>query len=113
MSDRWQRELCIRDGAKIIKDVNTDGTLDIITELFEEEAEKKLYTKYVETTSIEYKAYNEELDALFALKPELDEFFDKVFVNHEDVNIKNNRKNLIGLTYQAFKKIADIKEISI
>ncbi len=99
--------------ANIIKDVNTNGTLNISPELFEEEAEKKLYAKYVETTAKDYKAYDEELDALFALKPELDEFFDKVFVNHEDENIKNNRKNLIGLTYQAFKKIADIKEISI
>jgi len=99
--------------ANIIKDVNTNDTLEISPELFEEEAEKKLYAKYVETTSKDYKAYDEELDALFALKPELDEFFDKVFVNHEDENIKNNRKNLIGLTYQAFKKIADIKEISI
>ena len=99
--------------ANIIKDVNTNGTLDISPELFEEEAEKKLYAKYLETTSKDYKAYDEELDALFALKPELDEFFDKVFVNHEDENIKTNRKNLIGLTYQAFKKIADIKEISI
>ena len=50
------------------------------------------------------------MDALFALKPQLDQFFDNVFVNHEDDKIKTNRKNLIGLVYQAFKNIADIKE---
>ena len=99
--------------ANIIKDVNTNNTLDINPELFEESAEKTLYSRYIETTNKNFDTYEEELDALFALKPELDEFFDKVFVNHEDENIKTNRKNLIGLTYQAFKKIADIKEISI
>ena len=55
----------------------------------------------------------EQLDPLFALKPELDNFFDNVFVNHEDEKIKTNRKNLIGLVYQGFRKIADIKEITI
>ena len=56
---------------------------------------------------------DEELEALFALKPELDNFFDNVFVNHENEKIKTNRKNLIGLVYQGFRKIADIKEITI
>ncbi len=47
------------------------------------------------------------------MKPELDNFFEKVFVNHEDEKIKTNRKNTIALIYLAFKKIADIKEITI
>jgi glycyl-tRNA synthetase beta chain len=47
------------------------------------------------------------------MKPQLDAFFEKVFVNHEDEKIKINRKNTIGLVYQAFRKIADIKEITI
>ena len=99
--------------ANIIKDINTNGTLEINPELFDEEAETKLYDRYLETTNRKFETYDEQLDALFGLKPELDAFFDNVFVNHEDENIKVNRKNLIGLTYQAFKKIADIKEISI
>ena len=99
--------------ANIIKDINTNTALNINPDLFEEAAEKQLYSRYVETTSKSFETYDEQLDALFALKPELDEFFDKVFVNHEDDLIKTNRKNLIGLTYQAFKEIADIKEISI
>jgi glycyl-tRNA synthetase beta chain len=47
------------------------------------------------------------------MKVQLDDFFDNVYVNHEDEAIKTNRKNLIGLVYQAFRKIADIKEITI
>lgn len=99
--------------ANIIKDINTEAKLDINTELFDEEAEEALYAKYNETVNKAYASYDEELEALFALKPELDAFFDNVFVNHENANIKTNRKNLIGLVYQAFKKIADIKEITV
>ena len=46
-------------------------------------------------------------------RKELDSFFDNVFVNHENEAIKANRKNTIGKVYQAFRKIADIKEITI
>jgi len=99
--------------ANIIKDVNTNGQLAIDEDLFENSEEKELYTKYNEVRFKSYVTYDEELEALFALKPELDNFFDNVFVNHEDEKIKTNRKNLIGLVYQGFKKIADIKEITI
>jgi glycyl-tRNA synthetase beta chain len=99
--------------ANIIKDINTDVKLDINPDLFEEIAEEELYKHYTIITSKHYLTYDEELEALFGLKPHLDKFFDDVFVNHENVNIKTNRKNLIGLVYQAFKNIADIKEITI
>ena len=99
--------------ANIIKDINTDVKLDINPDLFEEVAEEELYKHYTIITSKHYLTYDEELEALFGLKPHLDKFFDDVFVNHENVNIKTNRKNLIGLVYQAFKNIADIKEITI
>jgi len=99
--------------ANIIKDINTDAKLDINPDLFEEVAEEELYKYYTLVTSKNYVTYDEELEALFALKPHLDKFFDDVFVNHDNANIKTNRKNLIGLVYQAFKNIADIKEITI
>jgi glycyl-tRNA synthetase beta chain len=99
--------------ANIIKDINTDENLSVDESLFENEEEKNLYISYQNVTNKSYNSYEEELDALFALKPQLDQFFDNVFVNHEDDKIKTNRKNLIGLVYQAFKNIADIKEITI
>lgn len=99
--------------ANIIKDIDTNHKLEINPELFEEEAEEVLYAKYSEVTQKSYLSYDEELEALFALKPQLDVFFDSVFVNHENPNIKANRKHLIGLVYQAFKTIADIKEITV
>jgi len=99
--------------ANIIKDLDVSNELTIDESLLEDEAEKELVLKFNEVISKEYSSYEDELDALFALKPQLDNFFDNVFVNHENEDIKINRKNTIGKVYQAFKKIADIKEITI
>ena len=99
--------------ANIIKDVDTSKKLAIDAQLFENKEETELFTKYNEISSKVYVTYEEELEALFSLKTQLDNFFDNVFVNHENEAIKTNRKNLIGLVYQGFKNIADIKEITI
>jgi len=99
--------------ANITKDVNIDGDLSVSTSLFEEEAEKTLHQVYTEVTSKDYDSFEEHLDALFSLKPQLDTFFEKVMVNADDENIKINRKNLVSSVYKSFKAIADIKEISI
>jgi len=99
--------------ANIIKDIDTSNKLIIDEKLFENKEEIELYSKYSDVSSKEYVTYEEELEALFSLKTQLDNFFDNVFVNHENEAIKTNRKNLIGLVYQGFKNIADIKEITI
>ncbi|MGB7403807.1 MAG: glycine--tRNA ligase subunit beta [Arcobacter sp.] len=99
--------------ANIIKDIDINNLLNVNESLFEQDEEKDLYETYTLLTNKKYNTYEEELDALFSLKPKLDKFFDNVFVNHENENIKINRKNLIGLVYQAFRNIADIKEITI
>ncbi len=99
--------------ANITKDVNLDSDLDISTALFENEAEKSLYDAYNRVVSKKYDDYETHFEALFSLKPELDTFFDKVMVNADDENIRNNRKHLISSVYKSFKSVADIKEISI
>lgn len=99
--------------ANIIKDIKVDEKLKVDESLLYENEEKELYSNYKKINLATYKNYEEQLKALFSLKSSLDNFFDKVFVNHKDEKIKINRKNLIGLIYQEFRKIADIKEISI
>ena len=99
--------------ANIVKGLEESSSLIVDSSLFEDDEEKVLYTRYNEIASAVYTTYDEQLDALFKLKPELDAFFDNVFVNHEDEKIKTNRKNLIGTVYNSFKEIADIKEITI
>ncbi len=98
--------------ANIIKDIKGDS-LEIDISLFEQAEERNLYNSFISIENKYFETYDEELDALFALKPQLDAFFDNVFVNHEDEKIKTNRKNLIAKVYLGFRNIADIKEITI
>ena len=72
-----------------------------------------MYKEFTKKASKDYETYEEKLDALFELKPQIDDFFDKVMVNVDDKNIKLNRQNLIGVIYKEFKSIADIKEITL
>ncbi|MEA3384202.1 MAG: glycine--tRNA ligase subunit beta [Campylobacterota bacterium] len=98
--------------ANIVKDITSDN-ISIDESLFEDKEEGELYNKLQVVINSSYTTFDEQLDALFSLKPELDQFFDEVFVNHEDEKIKTNRRNLIAMVYNSFKTIADIKEITI
>jgi glycyl-tRNA synthetase beta chain len=99
--------------ANITKDLDLNSIKIVETELFEEDAEKELYRRFTEVNEALYSSYEEELDALLGLKPELDIFFTNVMVNAEDEGIKNNRKALVANVYKSILKIADIKEVSV
>lgn len=96
--------------ANISKDVSN---FDVDEDKFELDEEKNLYKKFKEITSKNYESYEDNLKALFSLKDLLDNYFDKVMVNSDDVSLKNNRLATIGQIYNSFKEIADIKEITI
>ncbi|NEW60985.1 glycine--tRNA ligase subunit beta, partial [Sulfurovum sp. bin170] len=99
--------------ANISKEVDLNAELSVDTSLFSESMESELYSEYSATISKEYNSYEEQLTAMFALKPKLDSYFDAVMVNVEDDAIKTNRKNTVASIYKSFREIADIKEISI
>ncbi len=99
--------------ANITKDIDLSAELKVDSRLFEDICEDLLYQRYSEVMKKKYITYEEELDALLGLKPELDKFFDSVMVNAEDEKIKNNRKSLIASIYKSILNIADIKEVSI
>ncbi len=99
--------------ANITKDIDMSNEMSVDGKLFEEEAEKVLHVRYIEVSTCQYNSYEEELDALLGLKPELDKFFEDVMVNAEDAAVKNNRKSLVASIYKSILKIADIKEVSI
>ena len=99
--------------ANITKEIDLSKDMSINEQLFEEDAEKVLFSKYSEVSQKSYNSYEEELDALLGLKPELDKFFTDVMVNAEDEAIKNNRKSLVASIYKSILKIADIKEVSV
>ena len=99
--------------ANITKDIDLNQELSVNEALFEEQAEKDLFRRYKEVVLKTYDSYEEELDALLALKPEIDKFFDDVMVNVDDEDVKNNRKSLVASIYKSILNIADIKEVSI
>ncbi|WP_041958045.1 glycine--tRNA ligase subunit beta [Sulfurospirillum arsenophilum] len=99
--------------ANIIKNMDVKAEIAVDEKLFDNNYEKELYNAFKAITSKTYNSFEENLDALFALKPQIDAFFDNVMVNTEDLSVRANRQNLIASVYNAFKSIADIKEISI
>ena len=99
--------------ANIVKDLDLENELVVNAKLFEEEAEKTLFSAYQEVVSVSYASYEEELDALLGLKPQLDNFFTNVMVNAENEKVKDNRKSLVASIYKSILSIADIKEVSI
>ncbi|TKX33898.1 glycine--tRNA ligase subunit beta [Campylobacter taeniopygiae] len=86
-------------------------TTNTIDESLFVEAEKKLYIAFKE--SLKALTIEEKLNKLFALKPEIDAFFEAVMINDKDEKLKNNRQALVFSIYQEFLKIADIKELSL
>ncbi len=99
--------------ANILKDETMENAFVINPLLLSEDAEKSLYEKAVITIGGEYENLEERLDALFALKTLLDAFFDNVMVNAEDLNVRANRKALVGMIYREIYTVADIKNITL
>ena len=99
--------------ANISKELDLDSHMEIDIALFKEDAEVTLYNAYEKVINATYKDYQEELEALFGLKRELDSYFDDVMVNTEDEVLKTNRLHTIGSVYKTFRNIADIKEITV
>lgn len=97
----------------IIKE-NADNTVDTL--LFEDEAEKELYSLFVEVEK-EMSSYVAESDYLSALKVMLkmkapvDNFFDNVMVMADDEKVKTNRLNLLTALASLILEIADISKM--
>ncbi|EAI5465731.1 glycine--tRNA ligase subunit beta [Campylobacter lari] len=86
--------------------------IQINENLFNTQEEKDLYQAFMQC-KVKENNTQELLESLFALKPQIDAFFDKVMINDKDENIKNNRQALVCAIYREFLKIADIKELSV
>ncbi len=99
--------------ANILKDEEMDKGFSVNESLFENDAERNLYSAATSAISASYETLEERLDALFALKAPLDNFFDNVMVNAEDLSIRANRKALVGMIYAEIYAIADIKNITL
>ncbi|MDP3301503.1 MAG: glycine--tRNA ligase subunit beta [Sulfuricurvum sp.] len=99
--------------SNILKDEAMDKAFTVNESLLQEEAERELYRLASSALSSSYDSLEERLDALFALKTPLDSFFDNVMVNADDIQVRANRKALVGMIYQEIYSIADIKNITL
>lgn len=99
--------------SNILKDEAMDKEFSVNEALFDNDAERNLYSSAKSAIEHEYETLEERLDALFALKALLDTFFDNVMVNAEDLSVRANRKALVGMIYAEIYSIADIKNITL
>ncbi len=99
--------------ANISKEIDLQNRLDIDISLFKNDAEVSLYNAYEKILFQKFDDHKSRLEALFALKPQLDTYFDEVMVNAPEEELRVNRRHMIGSIYKTLRDIADIKEISI
>lgn len=90
--------------------------VEVKEELLNEDAEKNLYNKFVETDSKFKKAlsseeYKEAMDALNDLVPAIDAFFENVMVMSEDEKIRQNRLALINSIEGNIQEILKIENV--
>ena len=55
--------------------------------------------------------YTASLQALAALKAPVDDFFDHVMVNADNLNLKNNRLGLLAILHQTMNRVADLSKL--
>ncbi|HEX5670930.1 MAG TPA: glycine--tRNA ligase subunit beta [Sulfuricurvum sp.] len=99
--------------SNILKDEAMSNAFVVDPALLHEEAERRLYENASLVIKNQYTTLEERLDALFGLKDLLNVFFDNVMVNADDLQIRANRKALVGMIYQEIYAIADIKNITL
>jgi glycyl-tRNA synthetase beta chain len=85
-------------------------------ELFENDAERGLHAAMIGAASgvKEHKRlwhFREALEAIAAMRPEIDKFFEQVMVMAENESVRKNRLALLAELLREFTTIADFSEI--
>jgi glycyl-tRNA synthetase beta chain len=85
-------------------------------ELFQEEAERKLHVAAQRAAQEaeghkRARGYREALQGIARLRPEVDEFFDRVLVMADQEEVRRNRLTLLAQLLSEFSTIADFSEI--
>lgn len=105
--------LRVAGGVKRIKNILRQaqfaGGTSFDVNLLEDGPERELFTAFGRLGS--GGSYRERLEAIAALRPQVDLFFDKVLVNAPDERVRANRLTLLSTILSEFSKIADFSEI--
>ena len=86
--------------------------------LLVEEAEKALFAamqQVVPQADAHFEAgrYTESLQTLAALRAPVDDFFDVVMVNAEQLDLRLNRQGLLKMLHQAMNRVADLSLLAV
>ncbi len=100
----------------ILKKSDEDYPTQPDAAIFEEDSEKKLFSKVTELTPVVEPLfakgdYTEALKLLAALRESVDGFFDNVMVNCEDANQRRNRLALLSSLGALFLSAADLSRL--
>ncbi|MHA1539510.1 MAG: glycine--tRNA ligase subunit beta [Alphaproteobacteria bacterium] len=91
-------------------------TKEIDEDLFERDEETALHAQFEKvensvTACLNTEEYEDAMKALATLRAPLDAFFEKVTVNADDENIKNNRHAMLSKIVLLMNKIADFSKL--
>ena len=100
----------------ILKKLETEVSGKVVESLFEEEAEKALYTELSSLRSevdalFDAGDYEQALRKLSSLRAPVDAFFDSVMVMADDEGIRNNRIALLAQMSALFMRAADLSRL--
>jgi glycyl-tRNA synthetase beta chain len=93
------------------------GVVAVNSKLLKEPAEQALHKALGKVapkadTAFNTGDYTGSLQALAALRPPVDDFFDNVMVNTEDAALRTNRLALLSQLHQTMNRIADISKLA-
>ncbi len=99
----------------IIKD-NKDTQIEL--EMLSEDAEKKLYASLENISKevkphLDNKEYVKALEIILQMKDPVDNFFDDVMVMADNLNVRQNRLNLLSAIAQLFLQIGDFSKMQV
>lgn len=89
------------------KDIHIDVSLLTLPQ------EQALYNALQSLQAQKFDSVKAHIAALFGLNDILQDFFNSVLVNDENLALRTNRQSLIWQVYEAFLYIGDIKEITL
>lgn len=94
---------------RVLRILKEESTAPVDTKLFKEQAESMLYEAVLSVNeNFRYGAY---LDALEAINPVVEKFFDDVLVMDKDENVKKNRQSLLTLLKRKYERLADFSKL--
>jgi glycyl-tRNA synthetase beta chain len=99
----------------ILDQANFAPTGDVDEGLIEDGAERDLYNDFDRIVYCDEPSENldfrESLAQFAALRPAIDNYFDKVMVNAKDERVRANRLTMLHRLFHEFSTIADFSEI--